>query len=724
MQNHFNKLNTPIRSLPVHSSLRSQAHRFLEAGFKGVEGCDLNTFLYAVMEDDKRVSAFNMELFDEYEELGAFLNHYFILSARNEEGTARLRPREDGWQYINWKKDTLLNGNITPRVGAHASMAADCDSDLTVDIIDDLKSLPRKFMAAAHIAEGILIHGGLSNTTRESSSFIFMNTSFSIDYISLKHPSARMCHTITSIAGGCAVLIGGRQAPGIALSDTWLWCNGWEKGHSIPGGGVYRHAAAHIGKDEILVFGGRRDGGRVSSDWLLYSKAEGWRTLRYREDSPALWGASLAWGEDGGILIGGMDQHGNCLGDVYSVYLHDDTITLKKWNISNFCRCLTRRYGAKVIEWSPHQYLVIGGADARHFLPWSEQFVVLSSLDGTVCTMNIEVPKASEPWLVGHDIGIFEKGNSILIFGGGGVCFSFGSFWNDNVFVLHHRRTSVPREWKISKVLPQLPTSVTKFSPSTQRESKHIRRVKLETPQQWRDILQASKVCILEGLDFGSCVRKWTPDYLKSKVGADKDVVIHSTNEGAMNFLTKNFKYSSSTFGAFIDTVFKDPTQKVYLRALSEDAKNKPARLEEDFPGLVNDFAIPEILRQENGIREDRVFSTILRIGGVGTSMWLHYDVTPNEGMLIGGHGQYPHAGSRRERTSRLSPFDGERAGYPIRRVIISNTRYIRIRRTQRCLSGDTQARRCSIYSTTLAACHKTVDSKCRCECLLEELPR
>src|SRR5271170_3074630 len=114
-----------------------------------------------------------------------------------------------------------------------------------------------------------------------------------------------------------------------------------------------------------------------------------------------------------------------------------------------------------------------------------------------------------------------------------------------------------------------------------------------------------------------------------------------------MNFLQKNFKYTTQSFSAFIDTVFSDDDEKVYLRAVSDDPKNKPARLEDDFPSLAKDFEIPAILCGEGGI-EDKVFSTVLRIGGVGTSMWLHYDVLhPRVLRLILGYGQYPHSNRR-----------------------------------------------------------------------------
>jgi tRNA wybutosine-synthesizing protein 4 len=161
------------------------------------------------------------------------------------------------------------------------------------------------------------------------------------------------------------------------------------------------------------------------------------------------------------------------------------------------------------------------------------------------------------------------------------------------------------------------------------QETRHLRRVRITSAADWYAVLQSREACILEDLNFGSCITKWTPEYLQSAVGPEKKVIIHKTDAEAMNFLSKNFKYITQTFSSFIDAVFNSTTERVYLRSVSDDAKNKPSNLAEDWPSLATDFEIPSILRGEDGIPEGKVFSTVLRVGSVGTSMWLHYDVFP-----------------------------------------------------------------------------------------------
>ena len=624
MENHFKKLTTPLLSLAHYPTLRSQARRFLDAGYAEIEACDLNTFFYSVMQHESRVAALNMELFDEYEELNAFLCHYFVLVARNHTVKLCLHPQNNDWQYINWKKDMLLNGNMTASDHCHESKTV--DDQLFLHPLDEQKSVQRRFPAMSSINDGILIHGGLSNTTRLSTSLRVCSVTDSKPFeLSSIKPSARMCHTLTSLGNGRVLLVGGRDAPNAAMNDAWIFDEGWRRVENLPYG-IYRHAAVQIDKDKVVVFGGRKQSG-ISADWLLYTYRQGWRTLGCLNPCPGLWGASLGWSHSRGVLVGGVNDDGECSGDVYTWYLNEKSheIALQKRCLAPLSRSITRRYGCKIIPCGHVEFLIIGGAGSHRLLSWSEQFVFIFPEGETVQLMDVRNMATVEPWLVGHDVTIQERGGDIIVVGGGGVCFSFGSFWNRNMFQLD-QSSAIIRQWKVLEEMSTRPVALS-HSSTGQDSPRQVRRIKIESQEQWHQVLQSSQVCVLEGLNFGSCISKWTPEYLKSHVGPDKQVIIHSTDSEAMNFLSKNFEYTSRSFGDFIDSVFSPAAEKIYLRAVSEDAKNKPTKLEDDFPGLAKDFQIPTILRGHSGIDEERIFSTVLRIGCVGTSMWLHYDV-------------------------------------------------------------------------------------------------
>jgi tRNA wybutosine-synthesizing protein 5 len=85
---------------------------------------------------------------------------------------------------------------------------------------------------------------------------------------------------------------------------------------------------------------------------------------------------------------------------------------------------------------------------------------------------------------------------------------------------------------------------------------------------------------ILRGLDIGSCLGKWTAEYLLQNVG-NKPVKIHVSETGQMNFLTKNFHYKTLPFDQVIkrssenehENFFLTNREVYYLRALGTDSR-------------------------------------------------------------------------------------------------------------------------------------------------------
>ena len=51
-----------------------------------------------------------------------------------------------------------------------------------------------------------------------------------------------------------------------------------------------------------------------------------------------------------------------------------------------------------------------------------------------------------------------------------------------------------------------------------------IQRIKIESPEAFGKMLQASKPVILEGIDLGAIKHNWSLDYLADKIGRDRKV--------------------------------------------------------------------------------------------------------------------------------------------------------------------------------------------------------
>lgn len=144
------------------------------------------------------------------------------------------------------------------------------------------------------------------------------------------------------------------------------------------------------------------------------------------------------------------------------------------------------------------------------------------------------------------------------------------------------------------------------------------------------DALNFEQPVISRSCDFGPCVNDWQSlDTVKDRVGDDRAVVVHLSNESHMDFQRKNFSYVKKSFGTFIDDF--DLGCKQYLRSLaSEDPTGRPANLSMDFPRLASDFRLFEDLQ----LATDKIHSSVLRISGF-VDMWLHYDVGLGKHCLL-----------------------------------------------------------------------------------------
>jgi tRNA wybutosine-synthesizing protein 4 len=268
------------------------------------------------------------------------------------------------------------------------------------------------------------------------------------------------------------------------------------------------------------------------------------------------------------------------------------------------------------------------------------------------------------PFLVGHSSVTTIRGN-VLVVGGGAVCFSFGTSWNSGSWLIHDGTTRPATAWALLDLdAPPSPlTPLEISSPISERNGslKPISRSTLATADEVRNIMHQPVPKVFESINIGPCLDLWTLDYLKEKIGTEREVIVHHSPSRSMNFQAKNFKYVKQSFGDFLDLAARGA--HLYLRSISSDKPaEKPAVLAEDFPEIANDFRLPpEILSLVNNFH-----SSALRISS-DVNMWLHYDVMANFYCQIRGNRRlviYPPSDITRldfppgSTTSRLGLFD------------------------------------------------------------------
>ncbi|KAL4872661.1 hypothetical protein BDV12DRAFT_193383 [Aspergillus spectabilis] len=644
MLKHYKKLGAPLYSIYEYPTLADQERRFTEAGWTHAHARSL----WDLWSDDEcvdrslRSSLDAVESFDEWEEFALFASHYFILQAST-------RPWVPG-------------GTISSAGSSH--QANNRSNQFRVIPNCTSPTSQRRFGALIPGGHGSVgYHAGLGRQTRLADTDLYKTSTEATDaYVSVppRNISARMCHTITSLneSGDC-LLVGGRTSPAAALQDCWVRKNNeWRASSNLPIA-RFRHSATRVtlGSDSVLSYGGKASDGAILDTWLLWSDDnKGWKTVETGECAAApkgRFGACLASiNNTSGVLFGGIGGDGTILEDFWvwklqnrpdgSVYLEvtDQTESLRRLSPDYN---LLSRFGATITPTS-WGLVVAGGIIPCRIVPFDGEILLLDSAELIKCIesgSSVGTPVLStiglgsafggpRPLLVGHASCAINP-DQVLLVGGGAVCFPYGTAWTEGTWTISSVESAFENNWSFvpqstqsAKTVANQPRSEKPKSCSSSTMMTSVPRVKIETPAQFQQVLADSRPVIIEDSDIGPCTNIWTKEYLVNAVGSDRKVVLHEAESENMSFQTKNFVYSSKSFGAFMDEVHAGGRQ--YLRSISVDQPTKQtANLAMDFPGLKDDFRLPEAL---STVVENE-HSSPLRISGPVT-LWLHYDVMAN----------------------------------------------------------------------------------------------
>ncbi|KAH8728730.1 hypothetical protein GQ44DRAFT_757142 [Phaeosphaeriaceae sp. PMI808] len=641
---HFRKLQASIYAIEKYRSLDQHSSRFLDSGWSKL---DIARNLWDLWSDDEftpptlRRRLDTIEPFDEWEEFALFCGHYFLLVASNAElGKLSETPRIDAANT-----PFSLESRDVENINLHHFQDSS-DDPLT----------PRRFTAAFKLdGNHLAIYGGQGQQRRLSAveSLRREDQLFEMQPRLYQAPPERMCHTITSISDRKALLVGGRGSPNQAFGDCWVVKNGvWIKTNDLITA-RYRHCTVALqfqcDASEVrgaLVFGGKASDGTVLDDWILWTATNGWRSIPVNRDGPypsARFGATISTmgtGTYSGLLMGGMCGSGTVLEDVWEwTMLTTPVLCLVFNNRTNDLRrkMLSPTYariGASLVPWG-ESLLLIGGVSKNRIHSLSEDFLLFtkSSTEIHVRKPAMQLP-ATQPLLVGMAVVAISP-SEVIVAGGGAVCFSMGSYWNNGYLRMENSDMQGGGLW--SKVPPEIdstssvrPLGAPQRRQSTKRKNAsnfravEVPRVQLETSEDFSLLVTASRPVIIEGIDIGKCTELWTIDYLKEKIGSERELIVHECSSDRMTFKDKNFEYMRRSTSEFLDGIAQG--SKSYLRAISSSQPNKlPTKLDEDFPSISADFKLPEIF----DVVTSSLHSSPLRISGP-VSLWLHYDVLSN----------------------------------------------------------------------------------------------
>ena len=625
------------------------------------------------VSEAQRRSIDRVEPFDEWEEFILFASHYFLLVACT---SAKMDSKNNGTPLIEYAKDHSTNIISKEPVYAEARL---CDLNPGLS--------QRRFGAAFHSRGMYGIHGGLGSRGRNNTTDLFNISPSSIiesetgdslasDNIKLTLPLAvesRMCHTIVTSKAGTCLLMGGRASPDRPLIDCWYFNGNWRQVQNLPFP-LYRHCAVWMDisydnceQPAVLVFGGKTARNEVSGQWLLWRESAGWAMIGCEGDPlPPIFGATIAsFTARTGILTGGITASGILQPNIWKWTVSQNEagqplILISKYRFSSpgIIQCLTR-IGSHLI-FSDLGLFLIGGVGNGALGEETDIVKVQppSSLEG--CWSIYSVISRSQDlrtMLVGHSVLAID--DSLLVVGGGAVCFSFGSVWNGSMISIGLGSHREPRILKpLGKAAadsagPFMPNEEAGLNTnrdackdygnvfnSTQTrnvistllydkplgsnalcENSIVPRQNIPSASKFAEILEEGKPSIIRDVKLGTCIDLWTLQGLENKIGSERKIIVHEATDKQMDFLQKNFVYRQKSLGTFLAEISQGAQQ--YMRSLSEEKPSgKPAQLESDFPELAGDFSLPA----ELGYIKENQHSSVLRISG-SVNMWLHYDV-------------------------------------------------------------------------------------------------
>lgn len=389
---HFSHLLSPLQCVETYSTKNKQRDRFRHY-FPSVSVVDMLEAWQQLVPLDRKRQLASVEDFDEWEEFIVFCQHYVVIHATNSQV-----------QVLEECADVHI-----PDLGAVL--------DMKVEKLE--KPVELKFPAACCGDNGVYMHGGMwqsrnSDLWRMEGSLELVNTE--------SRPQPRMCHTLTDIAGGRLLLVGGRTRPGHNLGDVWLYrkeLHSWTQVGELDNGGCSRHSALCVGEGKVLLF--------ANGNFLILHVDQNDKltaqALLCEDSVPSVQSCGFTYnaGTNVGYIAGGMcDPFEPTFNTtVYRFRLGNGTVTVQPILSAD----IVGRIGCALHMENADLY-VLGGVGST-----------LATQSNSVLRIDTEkkavagVAVLDEIWRTYPVLIGFQLAGDCII-GGGAVCYSFGSVYS------------------------------------------------------------------------------------------------------------------------------------------------------------------------------------------------------------------------------------------------------------------------------------------------------
>ncbi|KAM8781395.1 tRNA wybutosine-synthesizing protein 4 [Rhynchonycteris naso] len=447
MQQHFRQLNSPLHGLDRFPDVESQERRFLQAGWTACSAVDMNEFYRCFLPAEERQRMENLEPFDEFEEWHLKCAHYFILAA----------SRGDTFS----KTLVFPSSELFPRVEPASTSGILPANVVTSDI--QSPHLKRYGHASVLLSPDIILSGG-GFGEQDGRHCRMSKFHLLLRYCDLEWKGKQICswgtevqwdgrlyHTMTRLSDTQVLVLGGRLSPvtpALGILQLHFYRRednstedlnvkvtkaGPEEDSTLS---CWRHSTTEVSyknQKYLFVYGGRNVVEPVLSDWhFLHVQTMAWVRIPVEGETPEGRHSHSACSWQGGALIaGGLGASEEPLSSV--LFLKPVTCGFL-WESVDIQPPITPRYShtAHVLN---GKLLLVGGV-----------WIHSSSVPG-VTVINLTTGMSSEyqidttyvPWplmLHNHTSILLPEERQLLLLGGGGNCFSFGTYFNPNTVTL------------------------------------------------------------------------------------------------------------------------------------------------------------------------------------------------------------------------------------------------------------------------------------------------
>ncbi|XP_028992770.1 tRNA wybutosine-synthesizing protein 4 [Betta splendens] len=426
MQDHFLKCNSTLHALRQYPDTAAQRRRFLDQGWEQCVCLDVNDFYLGLIPEDERCRVENLEPFDEYEEWHQKCSHYFILAASRGSCVAQaLLPHDAVLPMSPSWSPTALEVKAVPACVEGLAMASTLTS-----------------------SGQVLLTGGCSRGGRRTVTRALVRGQQGWRAVSV-HTSAdlgvRLYHTATCLSEGRAVVYGGRSSPLSPVKElvtATIGPTGAEDSvetvklhveQVVSTGDAprqrWRHTASvvrHKGRNFLFVFGGKNESQAALGDGhFLCLDRWHWTEMPVEGAAPEARHSHSACSYRAGVVVfGGLDGRGVPLGDA---------LVLRP-SQRGFCWERLEVQPPPVPRYShaAHAFgdrLVVVGGVWLH----AEAVPGVVVIDLTTrSSAEFRLDTTSVPWpLMLHSFcSELTDSQQLLLIGGGGNCFSFGTHFN------------------------------------------------------------------------------------------------------------------------------------------------------------------------------------------------------------------------------------------------------------------------------------------------------